>query len=116
MNNDEFVAYVSEHLPNIYAIASREFERMKKESDEGRNDAESPADDMNVSPICLGAVFEDIRSKAAFMMELFGYHTNEDGERHSDYKPLDCMMGLAFALSALNNDLEALVSLHSVDD
>lgn len=116
MNNDEFVAYVKEHWPSTYAIASQEFERMKKESDEGRNDAESPADDMNVSPICLGAVFDDIRSKAAFMMELFCYHTNEDGERHSDYKPLDCMMGLAFALSALNNDFEALATLHNLDD
>lgn len=113
MNNDEFVAYLKDKWPYTYKAARHCFEESENESN---SDAEKTTDDMNVSPICLGAVFDDVRSKAAFMMELFGYHTDEDGERHSDYKPLDCVMGLAFALSALNNDFEALASLHSVDD
>lgn len=113
MNNDEFVAYLKDKWPYTYNAARRCFEERENESN---NDAEQPADDMNVSPICLGAVFEDVRSKADFLMELFGYHTNEDGERHADYKPFDCMMGITYALNALNNDLEALASLHSVDD
>lgn len=116
MNNDDFVAYVKKNWPGTYAVACHDLERMKNEGDEGRNDVEQPAHDMNVSPICLGAVFDDVRRNAAFLMELFGYHNNEDGERHADYKPFDCMMGITYALNALNNDLEALASLHSVDD